>query len=167
MTRDPLWLTVSLMLEGLSEVPGPASNPVILQWGRDIKAPGFVNDDTAWCAVYMNRLMMALQLPQAAEAGSWDLLRAAKFARWGQSLVTAVRGAILVFDRPGGAHVGLYLGESPTAYYVHGGNTTNRVAAAWIEKSRLVAVRWPDGVPLPEGAPTLMTQLGKVSTNEA
>ncbi len=44
---------------------------------------------------------------------------------------------------PVAAHVGLYAGEDDTHYNVLGGNQSNSVSVARIEKSRLVAIRWP------------------------
>lgn len=148
MTPEPLWLSVARMSEGIAEIPGPASTPVILRWARDIGAPTyFDNDDIAWCAVYGNRLAMAMQWPLSGTG--YDLLRARSFTTWGIPLPIPALGAWMVFSRPEGAHVGLYLGETATDYRVFGGNTANAVAAAWIKKPRLIATRWPKGVPLP------------------
>lgn len=161
---EPLWLSVARAFVGITEIPGPASAAVILRWGADIKAPDFTNDETAWCAVFLNRLMMACQL-QMAGAG-YDLLRAKSFETWGQMSRIAL-GAIMVFNRPGGYHVGLYLGEKRDAHLVLGGNTANAVAGGWIRKDRLTAVRWPDGVTRPTYAPVLLTDHGQpLSTNE-
>jgi uncharacterized protein (TIGR02594 family) len=109
--------------------------------------------------------MTAVQLPAAGRG--YDLLRAKSFEGWGQPLAKPALGAVMVFTRPGGAHVGLYLGERADAYYVLGGNTGNAVAAAWIAKTRLSAIRWPAGVPLPVSESVLLAGGGSVSENEA
>ena len=147
---EPLWLSVARAFEGLTEIPGPASNPVILRWARAIGAPAFyTNDDIAWCAVFANRLALAMQWPLSGR--DYELLRAKSFATWGQPLAAPALGAWAVFNRPEGFHVGLYLGERADAYRIFGGNTANAVGATWIAKGRLVTMRWPAGVALPTG----------------
>lgn len=166
MTSEPLWLSVARMTEGIAEIPGPASEQIILKWADDIGAPAYTNDDIAWCAVWMNRLCMAVKFPKSGQG--YDLLRARSFATWGVPLVKPSLGCIMVFSRPEGAHVGLYLGESATRFYVLGGNTANKVGAAWLAKERLVAQRWPLGVPLSEAVSVTLDDAGAVvSIDEA
>jgi uncharacterized protein (TIGR02594 family) len=74
-------------------------------------------------------------------------------------------GAILVFDRAGGGHVGFYVGEDAAHYHVLGGNQGNAVNVMKLGKSRLVASRWPKGEPV-LGGPAYMSG-GTVSRNEA
>ncbi len=163
---EPLWVSVARAFEGLAEIPGPQSNPVILRWARDLHAPAYTNDDTAWCALFMNRLALALQFPLSGTG--YDLLRARSFATWGQPLVLPTLGAWMVFSRPEGAHVGLYLGERAEAYRVLGGNTANAVGATWIDKQRLIATRWPSGVARPLLRRVMLTDDGQpISVNEA
>lgn len=148
----PMWLSVAQSLIGLREVAGPQSSPVIMRWVRDTCAPTWYDEDSkAWCALFLNRMLMACQLPMSG--GGFALLRAKSFETYGRPLETPALGAILVFTRDGGAHVGLYLGENEYAYHVLGGNQGNAVSAMWIAKDRLTAIRWPDGVPLPLGGP--------------
>lgn len=166
MTNEPLWLSVARAFVGVTEIPGAASNPAILRWGKDIHAPAFTNDDTAWCAVWMNRLCMACQLPMAGTG--YDLLRAKSFMTWGQGMALPALGCVLVFQRPEGSHVGLYVGERADAYYVLGGNQLNAVSYSWIKKARLKATRWPVGHTLPAPQPVLLANNGElVSRNEA
>lgn len=154
------------MLEGLAEVPGGQSNPVILQWAVDLGiADIYTNDDTAWCALAWNRVNLGMQLPLSGTR--YELLRAKSAAGWGEPLTQAALGATLVFSRPEGHHVGWYIGERADAYRVLGGNTSNRVTSAWIAKSRLVAVRWPAGVPRPAEGSILLATGGSLSENEA
>lgn len=163
---EPMWLSVARAFIGITEIPGAASNPVILRWAADLHAPGFTNDDTAWCAVFLNRILMACQIPVAGSG--YDLLRAKSFATWGQGVGASVVGAVLVFQRPEGGHVGLYVGERPDAYRVLGGNQGNAVGVTWIAKDRLVAARWPGGMAVPEASPVLLAASGEpISTNEA
>lgn len=168
MTSDPIWLSVARSFVGIKEIPGVASQPVILQWAKDLKAPAYDNDDIPWCAVYVNRVCLACQLPLAGKG--YDLLRAASFLGWGQSMTAPTLGAVLVFKRPEGFHVGFYVGENATAYYVLGGNQSNAVGYTWIAKDRLApgGIRWPAGEMVPPALPILVTVTGQqLSVNEA
>lgn len=164
---EPIWLSLARSFVGLREIPGPASDPLILRWVKDTGAPSWYdNDDKPWCALFLNRMLLACGLPMSGKG--FELLRAKSFETWGRALVTPALGAVLVFTRDGGAHVGLYLGENDHAYRVLGGNQGNAVSETWIIKERLSAIRWPDGVPLPLGGPVRLTAVTTTtSSNEA
>ncbi|MEG8021785.1 hypothetical protein [Sphingomonas aerolata] len=92
------------------------------------------------------------------------------WASWGSRLrpERLAPGAVLVFDRPGGGHVGFYVGEDATAYHVLGGNQSNAVTVTRIAKGRLTASRWPKGVPVIGGPVKMATTAGlKLSSDEA
>ncbi len=164
-TTMPPWLALALADRAIKEIPGPASNPVILQMARDIKAPKwFDNDDHPWCAVYANHKLWQAQLKLSGTG--FDLLRAASFKPYGVGLEEPALGCLLVFSRPEGFHVGFYLGENTTKYRVWGGNQSNQVGAAWIAKARCVALRWPKAVALPSGGPIHLNGDGQASRNE-
>lgn len=68
-----------------------------------------------------------------------------------------VRGAVVSITRDGGGHVGFAVGKDASRIYVLGGNQSNRVSVAPIDRSRFVAAswRWPASttaaqVPLPQ-----------------
>lgn len=163
----PSWLSVARAFVGLREISGPQSSPVILRWVKDTGAPAWYdNDDKPWCALFINRILLACSLPMAGSG--FALLRAKSFEAWGRALAAPAIGAVLVFTRDGGGHVGLYLGENQHAYKVLGGNQGNSVSETWIVKERLSAIRWPDGVPLPLGGRILLASNGEpMSGNEA
>jgi len=164
---EPIWLRVFRFVEGLQEVPGTVSNPVILKWNAAIGGPSWYdNDDKAWCALALNAVFHTCGFPLAG--AGFDLLRAKFFATWGTALTVPTLGAVMVFERPEGAHVGLYLGERKDAYCIFGANQSNTVGIAWIAKKRLTAVRWPSGEAVPStGRVWLNQNLEPVSNNEA
>jgi len=163
--KEPFWLSVARTHIGITERVGTGSNPVILQWARDIKAPAwYTDDDQAWCALYMNRLMLGCQLPMSGEG--FDLIRAHSFEKWGQKLEAPCLGAIVVFTRPGGSHVGIYLGESELNYNILGANQRNSVSVAWLPKVRATAFRWPAGVELPANTKVLLNDAGSVVSGD-
>jgi uncharacterized protein (TIGR02594 family) len=94
-------------------------------------------------------------------------MRAKAWAKYG-SLLRRDRlapGAILVFDRAGGGHIGFYVGEDAGHYFILGGNQGNAVSVMKLGKSRLLASRWPKGEPV-IGKPVYMKG-GVFSANEA
>jgi uncharacterized protein (TIGR02594 family) len=153
------------MMLGIREIQGVANNAVIMQWAKDIGAPDWYDDDDKpWCSVFLNRLMMACQLPLSGKG--FELLRAKSFETWGDPLVIPSFGCVMTFSRPEGAHVGLYLGERTDAYFILGGNQGNSVSLAWIAKARLTSMRWPTGLPAHEGR-VFLTSTGATSENES
>lgn len=166
MTDEPLWLQVARAHVGVKEVPGPKSNPKILDWARKVGRKAgiaYTDDSIPWCGLFMAYVM------QAAGFTPPDIaVRARAWADWGQPCEPQL-GAVLVFGRKGGGHVCWYLSENKIAFEVLGANQGDAVSIAWIAKDRLEASRWPPGAPVPAKpvrvigarAPTAL------STNEA
>ena len=76
-------------------------------------------------------------------------------------------GAIAVFVRDGGGHVGFYLGEDDTHVHVLGGNQSNSVTVARIEMRRLLTYTFPKTYK-PLGTRIYLTAKGvPVTANEA
>ena len=134
------WLRTAYSHVGTKEVPGAKSNPKIIQWAKRMGgwiASFYKNDDTPWCGLFVAECfnVHGYQVSQQS-------LSALAWADWGQKSPIAP-GAVLVFKRQGGGHVGFYVGEDSTAFHVLGGNQRDSVSVTRIAKDRLVAVRWP------------------------
>ena len=158
---EPSWLKIARSYEGLKEIPGPRHNQTIIRWLGKLNA-WWRDDETPWCGVFVAYCMQESWLPFPK-----FYMRAKAWSDYG-SLLRRDRlapGAILVFDRAGGGHVGFYVGEDAGHYFVLGGNQGNAVNVMKLGKSRLVASRWPKGEPV-IGKPVYMNG-GSVSTNEA
>ena len=54
-----------------------------------------------------------------------------------------VPGAVLVFARGSGGHVGFAVGQDDTHFFVLGGNQSDAVTIARVAKARLLGARWP------------------------
>ena len=166
MINEPIWLSIFRSLRGLEEIPGSRSNPVILNWVKDLGAPSWYdNDDKAWCALAMNRVLLASQLPPSGTG--FELLRANSFEKYGTQMTIPALGCIMVFKRLEGHHVGLYLGERKDSYCILGANQSNTVGIAWIQKARLVATRWPVCNLTPVVERVWLNAVNTVSENEA
>ena len=61
--------------------------------------------------------------------------------------VEPIPGAVLVFARGSGGHVGFAVGQDDTHFYVLGGNQSDAVTVARIARSRLLGARWPATFP--------------------
>jgi uncharacterized protein (TIGR02594 family) len=132
----------------VTEIPGSKSNSIILGWAKKLKISWYENDDTPWCGLFISNVVT-----DAGYVPVKNALRALSWVDWGNgvSLKDASLGDVLVFKRPGGGHVGLYVGEEKDFFYVLGGNQSNQVNVGKIAKSRCVAVRrspWRVGQPL-------------------
>lgn len=161
---EPRWLAIARRYRGTNEVAGARSNPVITGWAKQLGGwiASFYRDDSIpWCALFVNAVL--------AEAGlkGTGSLAARSFEQWGEKLAAPAPGAVLVFVRKGGGHVGFYVGESVDAFRVFGGNQSNRVNEIWVAKSRLTAIRWPAGEAKPQPARVVRRRADALSQNEA
>ena len=78
-----------------------------------------------------------------------------------------INGAVLVFERGTGGHVGFAIGQDDTHFYVLGGNQSDAATIARIAKSRLLSARWPATVPVrPQRLPTMTSGAFLSTTNE-
>jgi uncharacterized protein (TIGR02594 family) len=165
---EPKWLSAARAKLGVHEAPGPANNQTIMGWAKSlpIKVLGiaFNGDATPWCGLFAAKCV--------AEAGLTPppiAIRAKAWATWGKPLVASALapGAVLVFERAGGGHVGFYVGEDDTAYRVLGGNQSDAVTVTRIAKDRCIARRWPADLPV-IGKPVRLSAAGlPLSKNEA
>jgi uncharacterized protein (TIGR02594 family) len=158
---EPSWLAEARKHMGKAEVPGPKHSPFVLGLWNLLGRP-YTDDKTPWCGGFvgycLRQAMPGMALPKVPE-------RALAWADWGKSSGPAV-GAIAVFGRTGGGHVGFAVGQRSDAIYVLGGNQANAVNIMPIKKDRLVGFRWPASLPSPPAGLPPMTG-GTVSRNEA
>ncbi|MGO8323698.1 TIGR02594 family protein [Rhizobium ruizarguesonis] len=167
MPAEPVWMREARRFMGLKEIAGAASNPTILGWAKRLGGwivSFYTNDDTPWCGLFVGNLI-STTLPQ--ERLPSNPLGALEWGKFGQPMTAPALGAILVFQRPGGGHVGLYAGEDDENYIVLGGNQGNSVKFSPVEKRRCVGIRWPKTGEQPVGGRVRATATGEVSRNEA
>ena len=169
---EPAWLTAARTQIGVREIPGPKHSPGVM--GMVARAAGWlgirvVDDETPWCGTFVASCMAAAGFkPPRGAIG----VRASWWGKWGDPVSTdATRpplGAIAVFTRNGGGHVGFV-----TAVYengdldILGGNQGNAVNIRRFPRSRLTAFRWPTGVARAEPAPWAVKVAQATNGNEA
>lgn len=147
MTKQELpWIAEGKRVFGLHETN---NNKQLREWlVSDRKTLG---DPKAlpWCGDYVETAIKK-SLPKEPFAG--DLGQNPYWARnWAQFGVATkpVYGAVAVFERDGGGHVGFLVGEDEDEYYVLGGNQSNAVNVSRLDKKRCIATRWPSSVKNP------------------
>lgn len=159
---EPPWIVEARKHIGLREIPGPRHNGFIAAGWARLNAGWFNDDETPWCGYFAAHCLDAARLPYPSKGA---FARALAWLDWGID-VPSLFGAVVVFGRIGGGHVGFAVGQSATHIYVLGGNQNNMVSIMPLEKERLRGFRWPKGVDLPTTRLPAMSG-GVVSTNEA
>lgn len=165
----PQMVAVALQDYGTLEGPGSLDNPQLLTWRNAARKAGyhveaFTADAVPWCGLAMCHWAQVTKKP----APKYPLY-ALNWASFGTQGHQPCLGDTLVFIRPGGGHVGLYVGEDRAGYYhVLGGNQSNAVNIKRVDKGRLHAVRRPPVLHAhsPAARPFILDATGEVSTNE-
>jgi uncharacterized protein (TIGR02594 family) len=160
---EPRWLTRARAYIGLREVPGARTEPVIAGWLKRAKA-WWNDDETPWCGTFVDAVMRDCGI---GSAKAW--YRAQGWLEWGQPLSGPTLGAIVVFKRTGGGHVGIIAGiDDRGNLMVLGGNQGNAVCIMPFARDRVIGYRWPVAMPVP-GLSTLpvLASTGALSRNEA
>jgi uncharacterized protein (TIGR02594 family) len=163
----PKMLKEALALYGVQEKAGARSNPVILDWARDVGVT-YHSDSVAWCGLFM---------AICAKRAGWPVvnnpLGARNWLNFGVPVAKPELGDVLVFwrgtRRGFKGHVGIYVGHTLSSYAVLGGNQSNSVSITWISKFRFLGARhpvWRDAEPANRRS-VLLKSSGQLSTNEA
>jgi len=160
----PKMLIEFLKVYGTKETVGTGDNPVILDWAKELGLKAYTHDSIAWCG-----LEQAIIASRAGKPVPKDPLWAANWLHFGEPANVAKLGYTLVFKRPGGNHVGIYLAEDNQCYHVGGGNQSDMVRISRIDKIRCIGIRKPM---YHTAEPSNVRQIfvdatGEVSTNEA
>ncbi len=137
------WIDNAKQYLGTKEFPGAPTNPVIAMFWKLAKLAGIKDDAVPWCSGFACAMMemAGIVSPRSDSAKSW--------LTWGKALANPVNGCVVVFQRPGGYHVGFVLGvDSAGRLVVIGGNQGDSVSIAAFDRNRVAGYRWPQAVPL-------------------
>lgn len=171
--KMPPWLRFAYSFLGLREIVGPRHNDAIIGWWEALKLP-FRDDETPWCAGFMNRMiqMSGLVIPKKYRAAALGW----KWNGYGTKLTGPALGAVMMMERqgrPGSGHTTFVAGRSSSGQIMGlGGNQGNKVGInPYHPKARKAVYYWPEGYPLPDdvGLHTLpvISSSGKQLSNEA
>lgn len=159
------WVTEARRLLGTKETLGKASNPVIMDWAKDLDI-AYSGDDVAWCGLFVAHCM---KVGAPLDPQNFNRLSSRAWGDYGRA-VQPCYGAIVTFwrgSRDGWTgHVGILIGEDATAWQIIGGNQSDSVSITRMAKDRALAFRFPKS--FNPGANKLLNVIGgKLSTNEA
>jgi uncharacterized protein (TIGR02594 family) len=176
----PKMVLEALKLFGLTEGKGPANNPTIVLWAAEVAqanptvynkwATKFYSEDSiAWCGLFMAICAVRSAGGKPERLPPDKYLSALSWAKWGKPVpkTGAMLGDVLTFQREGGGHVGLYVGEDADCFHVLGGNQSDAVTITRILKSRLFSVARPAYTVQPDNVRKIKFEVGgPVSINE-
>lgn len=162
MTLSELpWIKYARAQIGVREIKGPKHNSIIVQMWKMIKRGGIKDDETPWCAAFVGACL------EAVGVTSSRFESASSYLEWGVKC-PFIYGAIAVIKRTGGSgyHVGFVVGVSARGnVLILGGNQGDTVSIAEFARERLVATRWPYGLPITLQPPPIGGAVG-LSTKE-
>lgn len=162
----PRMVAEARKLYGTIEAQGPADNPVILGWAKELGlAKVYNHDEIPWCGLFV-----AIVAKRAGKALPNQPLWARSWVNFGKDGSAKPQlGDVLVFRRgETSGHVGIYIGEDYGAFHVLGGNQSDGVTITRIAKDRCIAVRRPVYKAAPATAkPVELAATGALSVNEA
>ena len=143
----PRWYEIALGEKAVMEVPGPGSNPRIVEYLRGCGLPEDLTerDETPWCGAFV-----AWCLRRAGVAVAQHPARAASWLSWGAPSDRRVGAVIVLRTRQrsemttSGYHVGFYVAADNGHVWVYGGNQGDQVklSAFPLNRWEIVGVRW-------------------------
>ena len=132
-------LDIALKEYATTGITGKLNNARVLQYFQDIKQSWVKDDDTAWCAAFLNWCLL-----QAGKPTTGSLL-ARSFLKYGKATKRPVYGDIVVLwrEKKDGiyGHCGLFIREVDNVIYMIGGNQNNSVNVAGYPKEMLLGYR--------------------------
>lgn len=132
-------LLIALKEYGTWEWTGKEHNPRILEYFKAIGHAWVKDDETAWCAAFVNWCLLQAGKPQTGK------LNARSFLEYGQDTKAPVLGDLVVLWRISSTssfgHVGFYVNETQSYVYILGGNQSEQVNIQKFAKSQLLGYR--------------------------
>lgn len=142
----PAWFSWALTQIGVREIVGPVHNPVVVDYWKVGRVRLDVNnDETAWCAAFVNAALESTGYAGTRDGRARSFLDKSLFKD-----CDARVGAIAVFSSsagPANGHVALVEGLTATHISCVGGNQGNAVSIAPFQKVRLLRYCWPAKAP--------------------
>lgn len=132
-------LMLAISQWGVKGVTGVIHNPEVMKYFKETGHSWVKDDETAWCAAFMNWCLVKAGYPQTGS------LAARSFMQYGEPTAKPLLGDIVVLWRispnsPYG-HVGFYVTENKDYIFILGGNQTNQVNVRYFPKSQLLGYR--------------------------
>lgn len=136
---------------GITEGPGPADNPVIIEMYSSVGQDWVEHDSVAWCAAFVGHCM------ERAGLRSTRKLNARSYLGWGVpvDIDDALPGDVVILSRgdPSGwqGHVGFFVRSTGPSIDILGGNQGDAVSIRRFSKTRLLGIRRAGNVAFASG----------------
>jgi uncharacterized protein (TIGR02594 family) len=173
----PVLVATALNFLGLAEFPTKLkNNPVIMMMAETLGLSKiYKNDETSWCALFVFYILYLCKKPfPPVGKDIYNYLRAKTFLGYGFAVPNddLRTGDVVVYDRPGGFHVGFFIAftkiKGKVYHIVLGGNQSNKVNFMEIDEGRLVQARRFYATAAPKSAAKYeVNSIGLISENEA
>lgn len=132
-------IKIALKEYATHDIIGKASNSRVLEYFHDIGQKWVTDDDTAWCAAFVNWVLLKAGLPTTGS------LLARSFLTYGSKTTVPQVGDIVVFWRISPSsiygHVGFFIKEVDGKVYVLGGNQNDSVNITAFPKNQVLDYR--------------------------
>ena len=127
----PRMIREAVALYGTVETPGSRNNPTIMAWAAETAkhVKGYTADSIPWCGLFAS-----VVATRAGFDSPVNPLWALNWLNFGMPVTQPGLGDVLVWRRPGGGHVGFYVGEDATHYHCLGGNQGDKVSIIRLPK---------------------------------
>lgn len=138
---NTLILHIALSQYGVTEIPGQAHNPVILDYFKEIGHQWVEDDETAWCSAFMNWVALKALCERS------DSLVAQSWLKVGEVITCPRLGDLVIFWRESPTswkgHVAIFICYSADGKYVYvlGGNQNNQVCIKAYPVNRIKGFR--------------------------
>ena len=138
-TKDILQIAVSQL--GVHEIKGEEDNPTIVNYAKDIGMDWVTDDETPWCAIFVNWCAKQAGLNGSNSAAARSLLTV------GTEVTDPVPGDIVVFWRGSidgtKGHVGFFMGynKAGNRIFCLGGNQGDSVSISKYRTDRILGYR--------------------------
>jgi len=149
MKANNALIAVAMSQLGTKEIVGGNHEPEVLKYYKEIGHAWVKDDETPWCAAFMNWVCLHALVPMVKKS---QRLRARGFLDWGMTVNVqeSKQGDVVVLWRksPSSAsgHVGILIGWSMdgSLVYLLGGNQSNQVKIAAYSSDRILDIRRGD-----------------------
>lgn len=133
-------LSIALSQYGVTEIKGEKHNETIVAYSKDIGYGGIIDDETAWCSIFMNWCAKQADLDRSKK------LNARSWLNVGTEVDEPELGDVVVFWRTSvnswKGHVAIYINTNDDgSINVLGGNQKNMVCIQKYGANRILSYR--------------------------
>jgi len=130
---------IALLEYDTAEITGSQNNPKILEYAKEIGASWVSNDETPWCAIFIQWCLRKAGLPFSYHAN------ARYFLNYSEHTDRPELGDIVILWRGSPTattgHVGFFVKENDSTVWLLGGNQNNKVTIIPYNKKQVLDYR--------------------------